>query len=79
MSKLEEKLIELGYCKYSNSIYVKLMTNLGYLKINLEIDISNLTGRISTNTKYYFEKEAKTFVEAFNVLQNDLEVLKEYE
>ena len=79
MTKLEEKLNELGYLKYSNSIYIKYMKELKYLRVDLEIDISSLIGRISTDTKYYFEKEANDFVQAFNQLQRDLEVLKEYE
>ncbi len=78
MTKLEEKLNELGYLKYSDFIYIKYM-RLKYLRVDLEIDISTLTSRISTNTKYYFEKEANDFVEAFNTLQQDLEVLREYE
>ncbi len=79
MSKLEEKLNELGYCKYTNFIYVKFIRNSEYLKVDLEIDISTLTGRMSTDTKYYFEKEANDFIKAFNTLQQDLKVLKEYE
>lgn len=76
MTRLENKLAELGYIKYTNFIYVKHIRNLEYLKVDLEIDISTLTGRISTDTKYYFKKEAKEFVKAFNQLQHDLEVLK---
>lgn len=79
ISKLEEKLNELGYCKFSDFIYIKYMRELKYLRVDLEIDISTLTGRISTNTKYYFEKEANDFIKAFNTLQQDLKVLKEYE
>lgn len=37
--KLEEKLNELGYLKYSNSIYIKYMRELKYLMVDLEIDI----------------------------------------
>ena len=79
MTKLEEKLNELGYLKYSNFVYIKYMRELKYLRVDLEIDISALTGRISTDTKYYFEKEANDFIKAFNTLQQDLEVLREYE
>ena len=79
MSKLEEKLNELGYCKYTDFIYVKFMRELKHLRVDLEIDISTLTGRISTNTKYYFEKEANDFIKAFNQLQQDLEVLRKHE
>ena len=79
--KLEEKLNELGYWKYTDFIYVKFMRNLEHLEVDLEINISNLTGRlkIGTNTEYYFIKGANDFVQAFNQLQQDLEVLREYE
>ena len=77
MTKLEEKLEELGYCKYIDFIYVKLIRNLEYLKVVLEIDISTLTGRINTNTNYYSKKEGNDFVKAFNILQQDLEVLRD--
>lgn len=77
--KLEEKLNELGYCKYTDFIYIKYMGGLQHLRVNLEIDISSLIGRISTDTKYYFEKEANDFIKAFNTLQQDLEVLKDVE
>lgn len=79
MTKLEEKLIELGYRKYTDFIYAKYLRNLEYLKVDLEINISTLTGRIDTETRHYFIKEANDFVKAFNILQKDLEVLKEYE
>ena len=79
MTKLEKKLIELGYWKYTDFIYVKFMRNLEYLEADLEICISDLTGRISTNTEYYFIKEANDFVKAFNQLQSDLEVLRNVE
>ena len=79
MNKLEEKLNELGYWKYTDFIYVKFMRNLEYLEIDLEIDISTLTGRVNTNTTYYTEIEANDFIKAFNTLQQDLKILKEYE
>ena len=79
MSKLEEKLNELGYLKYNSFIYIKYMRELKYLRVDLEIDISTLTGRISTDTKYYFEKEANDFIKAFNTLQQDLEVLRKHD
>ena len=75
MPGLEHKLTKLGYRKYTDFIYVKHIRNLEYLKVDLEVDISTLTGRISTDTKYYFIKEANDFMKAFHQLQEDLKEL----
>ena len=79
MSRLKDKLEELGYVKITDFIYIKYLRNLDYLKVDLEICVSTFTGRLSTDTTYYGLKEANDFIKAYNQLQKDLEVLKEYE
>lgn len=90
MTKLEQKLIELGYEKQADK-YVKYIA-FGLDEGNLKIEI--LTGyernSISTywvkvNNKTYLQNEKDildyTFnlQQAFNQLQNDLKELKEYD
>ena len=85
MTKLEQKLIELGYklnlmwCYYGRSCYEK-ECNFHTLQIYL----NKITGKISisrviSNTYYEVQLGIDYLQQAFNQLEQDLEVLKEYE
>ena len=74
MTKLEEKLIELGYLEIKQGHYFNGLVNfvLTYDKTKL------IDGWVKPCTMR-FECELKYNIEAFNQLQKDLEVLKEYD
>ena len=82
MTKLEEKLLELGYKVFQQKsdreiIYRKVNIG-GYLDIQLWNDsilTSGVLFPLPINTQY----ELNNINKAFNQLQKDLEVLKEYE
>lgn len=76
MTKLEKKLIELGYEK-SNipRIYIKRIYGN-----NIQITICGntiLKPKIQTNNIIEYQEEIDNLQQAFNQLQKDLEVLKE--
>lgn len=90
MTKLEEKLVELGYevqesmredrkfCfKKLEYSFITIYTNEKITKVfSKESYVSCI------DTRFYlkdYEKRSNDLQLAFNVLQNDLEVLKEYE
>ena len=82
MTKLEEKLIELGYVEdkcYSN-VYKKI-ENKNIFIIRLNYKNRNKIDYICIENAYYIEtqQDIDHLQQAFNQLQNDLEVLKEYE
>lgn len=82
MTKLEEKLIELGYEQIDILInhYVKRFC-IGVL-IHITFDTSNkCEGYVKELPLYMFDSQSQVdnLQEAFNQLQKDLEVLKEYE
>jgi hypothetical protein len=82
MTKLEQKLIELGYKLFQQKsdrevIYRKVNIG-GYLDIQLwngNILTSGVLFPLPINTQY----ELNNIQQAFNQLQNDLKELKEYE
>ena len=85
MSKLEQKLIELGYkldlmwCYYGRSCYKK-ECNFHTLQIYL----NKITGKISisrviSNTYYEVQLGIDYLQQAFDQLQSDLEALKKDE
>lgn len=78
MTKLEEKLLELGYEK-SNipRIYIKRI----YCN-NIQLTICGntvLSPKIQTNNIVEYQWEIDNLQQAFNELQKDLEELKKYE
>lgn len=88
MNKLEEKLIELGYnkCYYDN--FTKQTTyykNNEYLEITIVVNWNAYGNKIVRSGVEYWTKMFSTqqqiddLQKAFNQLQKDLEVLKEYE
>ena len=89
MTKLEQKLIELGYEKdkqeYSDNVIYKT-TFVKYFKYCcIHVEIYNI---VNNNYHFCIETFAKAFAfqefidnlqQAFNTMQNDLEILKECE
>ena len=78
MTKLEEKLIRLGYFAQFGIGYVKRINGFA---ICLHIMSNNkLHYSINTFGKSWLDKQdIDNLQQAFNQLQKDLEVLKEYE
>lgn len=85
MTKLEQKLIELGYKSYYNSLnsehqrYCKQFSNV--IEMNITIKYSKIT---ISNVEYfshlfYKQQDIDNLQQAFNQLQSDLKELKEYE
>lgn len=80
MTKLEEKLIELGYepsCCFKH-IYEKFFTDTLLIKINI-LDFNHSRVYVYGLGAFYTQQDIDNLQQAFNQLQNDLEVLKEYE
>lgn len=84
MTKLEEKLIDLGYeyvgynditCEH---IYVKSIENVT-LSICYVCYLKTCYGICETNSKLITQNKINLYQQAYNQLQKDLEVLKEYE
>ena len=82
MTKLEKKLIELGYEKYHKYAYKK---DFG-LKFSIWIvlkanNLNILNNWVSVGAFYPIrtQQDIDDLQQAFNVMQKDLEVLKEYE
>ena len=86
MTKLEQKLIQLGYCKkeeYGCIEYWKESNPVQPLIYGYKITIlisDEIIGNVYTGTaRYYKQIEIDNLQQAYNQLQKDLEVLKEYE
>lgn len=83
MTKLEQKLLQLGYeLDYEDeigTIYTKKMSFFEKLVITI-IKNYNPTGYVWTETRAYCKQDyIDNLQQAFNQLQNDLKELKEYE
>lgn len=80
MSKLEEKLIELGYVKSSTPMfYIKPIASWDYI-INIKhIKSSYVISNTETDIILQSQADIEYFQTILNLLQEDLEVLKEYE
>ena len=85
MTKLEEKLIELGYEKrevfyQNNNIYrtkyIKSVNNVAYIEINV---YENYTYYVRNEYAISNQSMIDKIQQAFNVMQRDLEILKECE
>lgn len=79
MTKLEEKLLELGFYRLSKFFYRK---HFKFQILEIELNwgyetIANVT--IIHNEEEIQNEEIEEFRIQFNQLQKDLEVLKEYE
>ena len=81
MTKLEEKLLELGYV----GVFVGNDNNIYYTKKTKRIVLDFKCEKIITSylrlpsLEIDNQKQIKKIQQAFNQLQKDLEVLKEYE
>ena len=82
MTKLEEKLLELGY-KYIESIncFGKKYSRFISIFIELNKDKSKVNDYDTEYTTYRFKKQEQidNLQQAFNEMQKDLEELKKYE
>lgn len=85
MPKLEQKLIELGYSEWCYSLEYKTYIKVYNHESDLNINVTNSKDKIIDWYVYVeeftFKKQERIndIQQAFNQLQNDLEVLKEYE
>ena len=85
MTKLEEKLIELGYRPYEQFMLIHSFIKVYNDKWNLIIE----TGLYETNViecyvdldgmAIYTQQDLEDLQQTFNVMQKDLEELKNYE
>ena len=83
MTKLEKKLVELGYLRMVNtktySKYAKSLNDIPIL-IKYRKETNDITWKIKDVFNFIsYQFQLDNIQQAFNVLQNDLEVLKEYE
>ena len=86
MTKLEQKLIELGYEKeityVSSNVFSKYIVTLTMTYcISIELDIQGKveTGYVDSNHYFKTQQEINDLQQAFNEMQEDLEELKKYE
>ena len=80
MTKLEQKLQELGYKYFACGTYTKLY-NGHEISIELIVNRTKICGYyLETNTKQFiYQYKIDRLQQAFNEMQNDLEILKECE
>lgn len=86
MTKLEEKLLELGYVydhknSYKYEIFMwKPYGEFGSIKINIERGKNQINfAGVDKVGMIQEQQDIDNLQQAFNILQQDLEVLKEYE
>ena len=83
MSRLEEKLKELGYKPYYQSAYydsfVKRVENIGNYNIILDLETKKITMSYLVPNAIHNREQLDNLQQAFNVMQKDLEILKECE
>ena len=83
MSKLEQKLIELGYVKYQENIYkteffyLRLFEEFHTLHINVKKDGSITHAYVKCSDVVDCQQDIDNVQKSFNQLQKDLEVLKD--
>lgn len=79
MTKLEQKLIELGYEKENQYVFTKYIVTLTMTYcISIELDINRKveTGYVDSNYHFEIQQEINDLQQAFNEMQKDLEILK---
>ena len=82
MTKLEEKLIELGYVEgiFQNRYIKYYQQTDNYILVQLYSDRKKVkSSSLYCGMAIYKQKDIETLQQAFNEMQKDLEVLKEYE
>jgi hypothetical protein len=89
MTKLEDKLKELGYHKYQTTYfrdddkpYIDFKKQYCYrATIHIELYDNKIDAyNVTTEYEYFTTQQAiDNLQQAFNIMQKDLEVLKEYE
>lgn len=82
MTKLEEKLVELGYVqdKLFSNIYKKVENrNIYIMRLNCRNENKLEYGYIENNYYIQVQQDIDNLQQAFNQLQQDLQVLREYE
>ncbi len=85
MTKLEEKLIELGYVKNRQmsyeyeTYYFRNFDSFINLYINVEVDGYITHSYVQAFDTYAYQEQIDNLQQAFNQLQKDLKELKEYE
>lgn len=85
MTKLESKLIGLGYVKNRQmsyeyeTYYFRNFDSFINLYINVEVDGYITHSYVQAFDTYACQEQIDNLQQAFNQLQKDLEVLKEYE
>lgn len=76
MTKLEEKLLELGY-ELETHTYIKRLK--GNIALCIYVTPNRLIGGVECDKFFMYQFQIDNLQQAYNQLQNDLEVLKEYE
>ena len=85
MTKLEEKLIQLGYEKYDNTTKPTFYKNMNGCEIRIMVNWNTFGNKIvyscvkSWTDVFSCQLSIDNLQQAFNQLQNDLKELKEYE
>lgn len=82
MTKLEEKLIELGYEQYGDTrLYSKNFLETDkeiVIVLNYERNEINIY-KVFCPSSFYKQEQMNNLQQAFNEMQKDLEMLKKYE
>ena len=80
MTKLEEKLLELRYVKSINPMfYIKTIATWDYIINTKNIKLSYVISTCETDIILKSQDDIEYYQTILNLLQQDLEVLKEYE
>lgn len=78
MTKLEQKLIELGYEQGLRNTYHKRFTSMFILTFEVYSEV--IFSRVDSQwSGFSCQEQIDTLQQAFNQLQSDLKELKEYE
>lgn len=80
MTKLEQKLIELGYLPVSYRKYQKCYFEDFHIEIELTLN-NKAKGKLRTNAFYWFytQQDIDNLQQGYNEMQKDLAILKECE
>ena len=79
MTKLEEKLIELGYNNVDYNCYKKKFFRFIFITLELKNDKIWFYSVADLNNCFVTQQDIDNLQQAFNEMQRDLEELKKYE